>query len=360
VRRQHPSMSQSAESSDAIETHAGRSAIGRSTRVVRRMSVATSTAIAAGVLISPVAELAFFVGFWLAVASIWQFKRLRRIRSALSGHQWRNVDLARIGSSLRWQATENGSRQCYVLPTTFPPRLFAAVAGPSHPKPWRRQFSAVMVNGRDDLKIVRGPRPPESFVTRSFRMLPIFAGREIVTRPAVMHDLPSGDCRLGPAGLTVLPGDGSTPTELVMVMRAKRPVGSCELWLNGGDRIGEVARDKGSFGLLDPDGDIVVESEQRFGLHLYGTGTTCRVASARRDTLVLGGRTLTSTAQRTGYVLESSRGVVVARALQTSKSRRQTTVVVSISTKLAPIERAIVLLRLCTLVDVPGLPVVSS
>jgi hypothetical protein len=354
-------MTQTSESSHAIDSVAGRSAIERGTRTVRRLLVATASCFAIGLIAPPLAGLAWTAAVAVSVVAYVRLTRLRRLRRALTEHPWRYLNLTRVGASPWWESIENGSRQCYALPEKFPERALVSVSGFDRPTRRPRQWSAIQAEGFDDVKIVRGPRRPESRVAWTLAPLPIFAGPQSVRRPAAMHDVPFAPCRLDPAGLTVLPpGDGSATTEPVVIMRAKRGATSCELWLNKGDRVGEVVREKSRLGLLDLDGRVIVESDQRFGVQFFDSASTFRLASGRRHTLSLEGHELRSMVLRKGCLLETGGGEIVVRAVQTSRSRRERTVAISINTTLSPIERAIVVLRVCTLLDLPALPAVSS
>jgi hypothetical protein len=143
-----------------------------------------------------------------------------------------------------------------------------------------------------------------------------------------------------------------------VVIWARRP-GTCELWLNGGGRIGNVTRDARSFGLLDQDGRLVVDREQRHGNQLF-VNAFGPLASSHRDTLALPSLELMCRALRSGFALDTSDRETVARVVTIDRKRCQTTALASIKTCLPPIAAAVTLLHLCALLGLPCAPAASS
>ena len=146
---------------------------------------------------------------------------------------------------------------------------------------------------------------------------------------------------------------------MIYVVIWARRAGTCELWLNGGGRIGQVARDAQSFGLLDQDGRLVVDREQRHGNQLF-VNASGPLASSHRDTLALPSLKLMCRALRNGFALETSNGEIVARVVTIDRKRAQTTALASIKTYLHPIAAGVTLLHLCALLGLPCAPAASS
>jgi len=337
--------------SHATEARAAQRVVERLRRGLRHLMLATVGMVVAGAIVMPLRALWLAAAALMGVAGI-RLRNLHRLRQALE-HDWRRIGLERIRSSQRWRSTDDGAQFVYVIGGNMPSRFSAWVAGPTAPAPRRRRWSALHADGLDTIELVRGPRRPESWLARRLRTSLWRRRREQATRPGVLHDVPSTPCRVDPTGLVATHGSHGGDPATIFVLIWARGRGTCELWPNGGPRLGHIERDQHCFGLLDHDGRLIVDSEQRFGTQIFGTATG-RVGSCHGANLTLPETLLRSRALRSGYVVETNAGECVVRAVPIRRTRKETTVLASVSTAVSPLVRAVALLQACALLELPA------
>jgi hypothetical protein len=313
------------------------------------MASVAALATAAG---ADVAGAFWMVACGLGLTTAVSAHRHRRMSRALRGHPWRRVTFAPADWRGWSRSPECDPPQRFELPAAMS-GADVWVAGPVTGTRWQSTWSAVHADESDEVHLVAGPRPPDWRLSRALRRR---SGDRSLSPPR-FHDIAPTPCSLGTDGVTR--DDESSPSQrsemLAVAIRRWWHTADSQVFLNGGERIGQIAIDGSRVGLLDRDGRLVVYLERRFGIDFFST-TRGPLAYREREDLALHDLTLRYRTVRSRRVFESSDGTVLGTGAVIRKTRTETVALITVSCTLEPMQRAVVLLQAAALLQKPASP----